>query len=141
MYVSVLIYIYIYTHRGIGFHALQSSRRVIFSRKTVEISLSVLLDLSGKQTTAAPMVTGFFSISPCLSLSLTLSLSDFGRVGSAAEKRLTADDGQTTSAVGGYKSGGGAQQERIHAQKREHESTCVYTFTDCKWCYIIYILL
>lgn len=118
-YGRVGLYIYIGTHRGIGFHALQSSRRVIFSRKTGEISLSVLLDLSGKQTTAEPWTCRspvFFhiplsiSFSLTLSLTISLSLSDFGRVGSSTEKRLTADDGQAAIVQSVVTTVGGARR-------------------------------
>jgi len=131
---------YICMHRGIGFHALQSSsaRVVWFShgKPAKYRSRYYWTYPESKQPRRRGRAGHRFFLSIPLSISFFLSLLNFGRVGSATEKRLTADDGQAARAGDGYKDWGGGtscgpSRSGIHVQKREHESTCVYTFTGC----------
>ncbi|KAL4121440.1 hypothetical protein QTP88_013954 [Uroleucon formosanum] len=77
------------------------------NRRNLALGIIGLIRKANNHGVVDVPVTGFFPY-PSIYLSLSVFLSDFGRVGSAAEKRLTADDGQAASA--GYKGWGEARR-------------------------------
>lgn len=95
--VGLYIYRYASRHRISRTAKLAACDFLTENRRNLALGIIGLIRKANNRGAVDVPVTGFFpypSVYLFLSLSHSLSLSDFGRVGSATEKRLTADDGQ-----------------------------------------------
>lgn len=132
--------LYMYTHHGIRFHALQSfgARGVWFSHEKPAKSRSLYYWIypESKQPSRRLGRAGHrfflypFTLSFSLSLFLSLCQISEGSVTQQKSGWQLMTDRRSEQAVVSDMGGGHvarAQQECIHAQKREHESTCVCT--------------
>lgn len=113
------------------------------NRRNLALGIIGLIRKANNHGVVDVPVTGFFPY-PSIYLSLSVFLSDFGRVGSAAEKRLTADDGQAASA--GYKGWGEARRAGpagaySQTEARTRIYVCIHTFNGCIILYNIHITI